>query len=547
VKLTSQNWIFEYRDFFSVLNFALLFKFLKIVVIYADISIMRQFYHVFILFIIYLGCYAINGTTSENNAPLNVTRPSAVVNQIVDKSSTALILPQTVNISHPPSTLKQTANHLSLPAHIAQKPVNISHYLGVPKQTSSSTNITIAMKTVNAAQTLSKNKTTVVPTAVPTAAPTAPPTASPTAPIPYFPALPEDPNFKPIVYLHVGPPKTGTTHIQTYLMKHIRYLNSFKFCYPSAFLETEKAFRFLALDIHMNRNLSAHKALINKCVVKQMNIFISAENLAPLNETKLEVLKTLFPQGSTIYIIIAYREWLSRMYSHYTEEAKVNLYRAGPISSFLYEDYGNIVNSPLEYDMKHMVDRFVAVFGWNNTMIVDYHGVMSSRKDLVYVFLCEIVKVLCFKTRFMNTKTTHENKRPNEKYIHLIALLRDYVHFHGYRFCRIKIGEFSRTLLAYYNDLKPNPPVKVSHLTLLYPYSQALDEKFRNKYNTRLLYDNQTAAIMSMQKLEAVEINEREFYADPEWKKWLQKELERLLRNKKICLRVAVNSTASIE
>jgi hypothetical protein len=488
---------------------------------------MRLSYQVLIILLIYLGCYAINGINSTNVSLFNSTKPTRIVKQVLKESSATSIPLQTVNISHPVLSPKKTVYDSHSGSILKQ--TNISHSESVPRKNKSSVN----------ASGLVKGTLTVlqVPTTAPTTAPTAPPTTSPTAPIPYFPDVPDDPNFKPVVFIHVGPPKTGTTHIQTYLMKHIRYLNSFKFCYPSAFLETEKAFRFLAFDLHMNKNLSAHKALINKCVVKQMNIFISAENLAPLNETKLEVLKTLFPQGSTIYIIIAYREWLSRMYSHYTEEAKVNLYRAGPISSFLYEDYGNIVNSPLEYDMKHMVDRFVAVFGWNNTMVVDYHGVMSSGKDLVYVFLCEIVKVLCFKTRYMNIKTTHENKRPNEKYIHLIALLRDYIHFHGYRFCRIKIGEFSRTLLAYYNELKPNPPTKISHLTLLYPYSQALDEKFRNKYGSVMLYNNQTAALSSMQKLEAVEINEREFYSDPTWKEWLQKELERLLRNKKICLK----------
>lgn len=364
-----------------------------------------------------------------------------------------------------------------------------------------------------------------------------------------------DPNFEPTVYIHVGPPKTGTTHIQIYLLKYIKYLYQVNYCYPMNTIDNtnEKTLSYLAMDLHFNKDLSKHQYYINQCLQKKMNLFLSAENLASLNETKLIKLNTLFPKNSKIFIIISYREWLSRIYSHYTEEAKSNLYRAGPISNFLYEDYGHISTAPLDYDMVALVTRYEKIFGSNNTIVLDYHGVIEEKRDLVYVLLCEIVKILCFKTKYMNYNITYENRKPNAIYLHLISLVRDYIHFHGYRFCRMRLPEFSRNLLQYYtntfssssssssgvegdnNEQQSMPPLKKSHLSLLYPYSHELDSKFREKFGYKLLYNSPEAAVKARASLEAIEINEREFYASEQWQDWLQTEIERLVNMGKLC------------
>lgn len=351
-------------------------------------------------------------------------------------------------------------------------------------------------------------------------------------------------NHEPItVYLHIGIPKTGCTHFQKFITTKIESFKNFTFCYPYTPPLNNKSMSRLAFDLRSEqKNLTIHQNEIKKCLSHPYNILISAENMASLPEDKLRVLKSLFPQhigGRKVKIIIlmAYREWLTRIYSHYTQEAKVSIYRAGPVSEFIYEGYGHVTGN-LDFDLPAMVQRYDKVFGRQNVLLFDYLGILNAKKDIIHVYLCEVLHIFCEMTQLLNKQTTYENVRPLAQILHLIGMLRDYVHFQGYRFNHQgNIGRMSRLLLADFSSRNLTFPTRVSRLTLLHPYAMKLDEEFRKLYETRLLYANRTVSQSAMMNLEAFEINEKIFYSDEIWIEWLKKEFDSLKEKKWVVLK----------
>jgi hypothetical protein len=374
---------------------------------------------------------------------------------------------------------------------------------------------------------------------------------------------------KPLkVYLHVGPPKTGCTHFQRFIMINIDKLSKEGYCYPATYIHNKSMSR-LAMDLlRGNNNLTIHEKEIEKCFSQRKNILISAENFASLDDTKLLKLKSLFsPQTITssssvssipalppveIHILIAYREWLTRIYSHYLQDTKVNIYRAGPVSGFIYEGYGHVSGSK-DFDLVSMMERFDRIFNSSYVHIVDYQSILNLKKDIVHVYLCEIIGIFCSLTERLNQATTYENVRPIPQLIHLIAIVRDYVHFQGYKFLIAKdidptnnIGRLSRLILQNYTDSKilKALPLKSSKLTLLHPYAIKLDSQFRQKYESRTLYGNKTASLYAMTNMQALEIDEKAFYRDDHWISWLKNEFESLKSQKWIVKKVFKNKPA---
>jgi hypothetical protein len=365
------------------------------------------------------------------------------------------------------------------------------------------------------------------------------------------------------VYIHVGPPKTGCTHFQRFIVVNLDKLPKVGYCYPATYIHNKSMSR-LAMDLlRGNSNLTNHEREIERCLSERKNILISAENFASLDETKLFRLKSLFFRRDAasashlppvkIHILIAYREWLTRIYSHYLQDTKVNIYRAGPVSGFIYEGYGHASGSK-DFDLVSMMERFDRVFNSSFVHIVDYQSILDLKKDIVHVYLCEVMGILCSITERLNKATTYENVRPLPQLIHLIAIVRDYVHFQGYKFLIAKdidptnnIGRLSRLILQNYTESNISTilPLKSSKLTLLHPYATQLDSQFREKYGERTLYGNKTASLKAMSNMQALEIDEKAFYRDDRWISWLKREFESLKAQKWIIKKVFKNKPVS--
>jgi hypothetical protein len=354
------------------------------------------------------------------------------------------------------------------------------------------------------------------------------------------------------VYLHVGPHKTGSTHVQKFILTHLKELKEAGFCFPSTKPIQNKSISRLTLALHTTGNLTQLRQVISDCLEgkdnqPKENIFMTAENIAALSATQLEVLKSLFPVDSKIVIMLAYREWLNRMYSQYTQISKVNILLSAPFSSFLFDDYGHLTYYQ-SFNMISLIQKFEKVFGSENIRLLDYYGITAEGKDIVHGYFCEIMNILCSSTSLLNkdkSLITYENVKPFGHLIHLISIVRDYIFSQGYVFLsRLSLATFTKKLVANYtiDPFLSYLPTKKSRSLLLHPYAIQTDTHFRAEYGRKMLYSNATAAMEAMKTVEPVEIDIKIFFRNKKWIKWLGDELQRI-KKLKVLVRTSITTT----
>jgi hypothetical protein len=246
-------------------------------------------------------------------------------------------------------------------------------------------------------------------------------------------------------------------------------------------------------------------------------------------------------------------------------------------------------NSPY-FDTAAIIRRYSDFFGKDNIILIDYDGAISSGKDIVYIFLCENLKVFCKElSKYYHRRTsessslelTHhrllseapsegiskkkqkkldsilglinhkDNEKPDIALIQLVYHFRTYLQARGRDFCKFNRETIS-TLVAEWkkameNENVPQLPVLSSKLTLLKAYSRQYDQRFRTMYGSVLQYSNETANNLAREKLEVVTIDQFALYIRPQtvvtvdqtsnltttkkyyWQDFLEKEIYRLV------------------
>ena len=345
------------------------------------------------------------------------------------------------------------------------------------------------------------------------------------------------------IYLHVGPHKTGTSHIQHYLELNRNLLAEEKICLPKVIigqssLESRgKAQNRIVEDITQLKNFSsAVWEPLQECVSRQMNILISAENLCTFTKSDIQVMKRLLSnldKAVKFKVIIYYREWFSRTHSTFAEVYKKNELKIASYSEFLFLYLDKFLNSP-QLNTRLLVEGYGSVFGQENLIIVDYDGVNAAKKDIAFVFVCEVLGILCSKASRLNIAATHENEKPNMAIVQFIYLLKFFVHSHRLRFCAFDVGTIHE-LIRVYRDRDFKFPLNTPRLQHLRNYSIAEDNMFRKEYSSLIHYNNQSAAMEILNDFVIEEINLYSFYESGFWMNTLGFELERLKKIGKIC------------
>jgi hypothetical protein len=358
------------------------------------------------------------------------------------------------------------------------------------------------------------------------------------------------------INIHIGPHKTGTSHIQHYLTIKRQQLSDSGFCWPTA-TEPDSAPDRSGKALH---NLSSHITTFQKiplfieeelklCARKNMSIILSAEDFSTFNLSQVRLLKHLLVTSLTdehdkslhsnisFKVIIFYRDWISLVYSTFAEVSKKNEAKSTSISHYLFRTLDGITKLP-QLDILSLISYHSEVFGLHNIILVDYNGVKAQGKDIAYVFVCEILKVLCLKSSILNTVAAKENEKPNIPLLHLIYLLRYYIQSLGYQFC-VFDGEFIGSLVKFYKNRKNSLPAALplirSNLAFLQDHAHMIDQSLRLRYASSLLYNNVTASKEVIKSFVAEEIDEMSFYDDLNWMKFLSLEFNRLKKEKKVC------------
>ncbi|RYG66523.1 hypothetical protein EON64_09575 [archaeon] len=335
----------------------------------------------------------------------------------------------------------------------------------------------------------------------------------------------------PVMYVHIGPSKTGTTYIQAVLASLRDHLPNKQFCWPGT--SDGKVFAKLA-DALDDRNIAligAFRSSINKCLSKGLNVIISSEHF---HFMKNITLFTEFFSPYAPYIIAYRREYLSVLYSSYAEENKLDPY-PWPMMDFLpYAIIG--FNQIAENGNNRDVVRYLrGQFGESKLIIVDYDGVKAARKDIAEVMLCDVLHIYCGEALPVAFRASTINKKPDMAPYNMLSLLEDFLAFFSCRLDLSTPGVYSRLIkqLTAAMEMEFQPPRAGSSFRSLWWVSEEESLSYRREFSN-ILYNNHSAVLEVRNKFWAEELDARALVQDKGGRGWLYRLIKKLLSVDKI-------------
>lgn len=175
------------------------------------------------------------------------------------------------------------------------------------------------------------------------------------------------------VYLHIGPHKTGTTHIQRVFHENADYFREkYSIHYPADY---KVIFGHHELVTQLKMNTFSSKELRGAIdSVSSNNILLSSENFDVLTGTEVEtLLSALSPYD--VKVIAMYREPSLRLYSWWQEEVK-----HGAISTFPEYALPHLCK-PMKssiYNLEVVLARYRKFLKSSSIYVGDYESFLSS-------------------------------------------------------------------------------------------------------------------------------------------------------------------------
>eukprot|EP01031_Cornospumella_fuschlensis_P037902 gene37902-46044_t len=342
------------------------------------------------------------------------------------------------------------------------------------------------------------------------------------------------------MYVHIGPSKTGTTHIQDVFARLKDKLYGKKICWPSMGSHAGKVFSQLADALDKNDTITSAKfrANIDKCLKEGLTVIISSEHFHYMQN--FDAFYSFF-KGYNPQIIAFHREFISKLYSDYTQHQKFVTVpsRFGPYlgsglsGSFLSADNGN---------NRVEIRKFEAMFGRDSMTFVDYDGAMAAGKDIAYVILCDILGVFCDDMPV--AVRGKSNTRPEMVPYNILTMIDELLAVVGCKLCPIKraaLPDFVKSLAAV-TDVK----VDLVQLPGLWPLSEYESLSYRKEYGDRMLYGNHSATMEVAQSFSVMELDEQAFYNSRPNTKWLRANVAKLYEKGQLC-ECSANAKALIQ
>lgn len=287
--------------------------------------------------------------------------------------------------------------------------------------------------------------------------------------------------MKPIMLLHVGPWKTGSTHIQTKLNN------------DRQFLETKNIFM----------PLSPRDDIVQHCQIKEHNTFGQTETLEFLNQTKHNMIvtceglfnfyiKDYFYKGIPpifdlydVHVVYFHRNTWSKMLSEYRYLVKVGSVQGS------FPDH---VLKSQEYDQDRFIDGFIEKFGRSNVHIIDYAGCLYERVDIYEAMVNSVFGRLIIPR--IERRRLDDNTSPNGHDVLIMELIEEFEAYVLHRFDCIlnlrsrilrKLLDPMSMLIAKFVRNGSVPVFTISTASILYSAAKAKDALIRSKYSDILL------------------------------------------------------------
>jgi hypothetical protein len=320
-------------------------------------------------------------------------------------------------------------------------------------------------------------------------------------------------------FIHIGPPKTGSTYIQDVLYDNIRKLAYYKFYLPKLIIDKAndkvKTLSYVKFQKDIIRHMDTEKSqnFINNYFEyvkkKQGSVIMSSEaftgnDIASTNfPLYIENLKTNIPINGTIIMI--YREDLSRSISNCNQNVKKDR----------QENSFTCLNNNIDYGEGgfyiNKLDKYTKTFGLSNIKIIDYYGALAENKDIAYILICEIMGILCKELKPLDEKKVKLiNSSRGLTLSALFTLFEEYAKLHN---CRINTNFKNNRAYNYFNESLNNELIGTKweglhNIPLLqFNFSKKLNETIKldqqlrdSKYGSSIIYGNRQANLDAAQK-----------------------------------------------
>jgi hypothetical protein len=281
------------------------------------------------------------------------------------------------------------------------------------------------------------------------------------------------------------------------------------------------------------------KAFFVESLAKNRSVIISSEELDHCPPEGVKVLEEMLT-GFEVTIVYVYRELLSHMVSLHFESCRFEHNKAFsvPFSTYLFSILDKVPNI---LDPAQALQPYKEVFGKDRIAVVDMNGVAAAKEDLVRVIVCQIAGGLCSHDAAFFKADVSSNPSYSLLHSQVFSYYHAFVKEHNKgkcHFCNPKIYAAYKDFDAQLNrDMvtksAPVVPVLRSHLGMLIPAAERLDNQLRAEYGDRILYGNATANQRAMREGVHVEsLNAEEFVMSEPWIEYMQQYFKASLRVK---------------
>eukprot|EP00981_Chlorochromonas_danica_P010173 scaffold3051_cov167-Ochromonas_danica.AAC.32 len=285
------------------------------------------------------------------------------------------------------------------------------------------------------------------------------------------------------VYLHVGPHKTGSTHIQTVLTALRPHLSKLGVCWAGNYIKSHHDFAKALKHNHPLNHSMESMTRIHSCL-RHENIILSSETFDELDVASIRRLeefllyhsKSLQEGRVQIRVVAVYRDWFQRLFSAYVEQAKKSLSRLRSFSSFFTIRYDS-AREGYGLDILEILQRYEEVFGLDALSLIDYAGAEAAEKDIA--------------------EKKRENESPPWKSYEVLVAVRDWAFRRG---CSVNTSidnmQGLGKLVSEYEGRIYEFPMRTSLLYPLRDLSDRIRRDFDDRYLLHTFYSNASADLL---------------------------------------------------
>jgi len=289
--------------------------------------------------------------------------------------------------------------------------------------------------------------------------------------------------------IHIGPHKTASTYIQHTLTEN---RNTFLKHNYTVVLPSRKAGAVLAFTLKAQKNQvspfpsepyvrmrDVYNGMVSQIQSKTSSIILSSEEFDDFTPETVRLLADLL-QNYTVTIVAFHRE-RSKLFRSYWEE--LNKFKPCPerFGGFYRRHVPPNVSLP-SVEMEGTLDAFADAFGAGNVRLISFDGVMSSRRNIMAVFIKDILGLAVGEG--FSVSPHEDNTSPNPIIYELKAEVCDYMRDHN----MVSFLNFINADMV--RAIQYDFPQKCVVMDELGTYFQKQDDRLFAKYGKPLYYSD---------------------------------------------------------